>query len=69
MWRIKRKYSNGAIVYSKKFEDGFIVDILIAQMTNGNWNVEPSTNLFAERNFKTKYLALKYARQQMKRNR
>ena len=68
MWRIKKQYRDGALIYTKKFEDGFVVDILIAKMTNGNWNVDPSTNLFPERNFKTKYLALKYARQQMRKN-
>ena len=67
MWRIKKKYVNGSIMYSKRFE-GMEVTVLIAQMTNGRWNVEPSTNLFPERNFRTKEQALQYARTQMKKN-
>jgi len=68
MWRIKKKYVDGAIMYSKIF-DGMETTILIAQMGSGRWNVEPSTILFPERSFKTKEQALRYARQQMKRNR
>ena len=67
MWKIKKKYVNGAIMYSKRF-DGMEVTVLIAKMTNGRWNVEPSTMLFPERNFRTKEQALTYARTQMKKN-
>lgn len=67
MWKIKKKYVDGSILYSKIF-NSMGVTILIAQLTNGYWNVEPSTMLFPEKNFRTKYLALKYARQQMKKH-
>ena len=64
-WKIEKKFKDGAVIYKQTTSSVYpgvgIIEILIAELTNGRWNVEPSTIIFKARSFATKAKALSFA--------
>ena len=61
---IKKELDEGAIAYTSY--PAPVSEIIIAQLPNGRWNVEPSSPVFLEESFKTRTEAIEYAETNMK---